>query len=289
MWTRMAAGLMVLTLAGGAAGCRGQGEGGDARTVSVVATFHPLAEFARGIGGVRVAVRTLVPPGVEPHNYEPAPRDLAALERAQLFVYNGAGLEPWVERVLPDLPARVVRVNASVRIVSYGRDPHVWLDPALAALQVEAIRAGLVEADPVGRVLYDARAAALQAELEALRARYAEVLAGCQRREFVTSHAAFGYLAARFGLREVPISGVEPEAEPSPARLREIIAFVRTSGTTVIYAEPLTSDRVVQAVARETGAQVMVLDPLEGQTAAGYVMVMSENLDRLAEGLDCRR
>lgn len=258
-------------------------------TMSVVATFSTLAGFVEQTGGDRVAVRTLVPPGVPPHDYEPAPRDRAALERAKVFVYNGVGFEPWLDRVLADLPASLVRVDAGAGIAARARDPHVWLDPVLAAAQVDAIRDGLIRADPDGRMHYAAGAAAFRRELEALSRRYAQVLAGCRRREFVTSHAAFGYLAARYGLREVPIAGIDPEGEPSPARLREIVAFIRASGTAVVFAEPGGQDRVAEAVAREAGARVSTLDPLEGRRGGSYVTVMDDNLGRLAEGLDCGR
>lgn len=279
-----AAGVLALALAG----CGGR-DAAAPGTVAVVATFSTLAGFVERVGGERVAVRTLVPPGVPPHDYEPAPRDRAALERARVFVYNGVGFEPWLDRALPDLPASVVRVDASAGIARRGRDPHVWLDPVLAASQVEAIRKGLERADPGGRARYAAGAAVFASELEALRQRYAQVLAVCRRREFVTSHAAFGYLAARFGLREVSIAGIDPEGEPSPARLREIVAFIRSGGTTVVFAEPGGPDRVAEVVAREAGVHLAVLDPLEGRTAGEYITVMDDNLRRLAEGLDCRR
>ncbi|HXF82231.1 MAG TPA: zinc ABC transporter substrate-binding protein, partial [bacterium] len=208
---------------------------------------------------------------------------------AAVVVYLGGGFEPYLERVLPALPSSVVRVDAGERAAARFRDPHIWLDPVLAVGLVEAIREGLTRADPAGRDRYAAGAAALRRELEAVRRRYAEVLARCRRREFVTAHAAFGYLAARFGLREVPIAGVDPEGEVSLGRLREIVAFIRRSGATVVFAEPGGASRAAEVVAREAGVRLDVLDPLEGQTGRSYVAVMDDNLRRLAEGLDCRR
>lgn len=275
--------------------------GAEAR-VRVAATFYPLAEFARRVGGSRADVRALVPTGVEPHDYEPTPRDLAAIERADVFVYNGAGFEPWVDRLLPELPPRVVRVNATAGLAllmppwsSGGPDPHVWLDPVLAQAQVGLIAAGFVQADPAGRTTYEANASALRADLGALHRRYEQGLRSCRRKEFVTTHAAFGYLAARYGLHQVSIAGLQPEAEPTPARLREIVALVRRADVRVIYAETLTGSSVAEAVARETGAQVRVLNPVEGLTreerARGldYFAVMNENFHQLAAGLDCTR
>lgn len=279
---------------------RSQSAVGD--RVGVVATFYPLAEFARRIGGDRIDVRTLVPAGVESHDYEPTPKDIAAVTQARLFVYNGAGFEPWVDRVLPDLPMSVLQINATEGLplesppwYSGGVDPHVWLDPVLAKAQVDRIRDGLARADPAGVAAYQAGAQQLRAELDALHRRYAEVLRTCRRKEFVTSHAAFGYLAARYGLTQVAIAGIDPEAEPSPARLLEAVKFMRRSGAKVVYAETLTESRVAEVVAREAGAQVKVLNPIEGLTreqqsrGLDYMTLMYDNLRQLAEGLDCSR
>jgi zinc transport system substrate-binding protein len=283
---RLAAAVVLAAL--GAAGCARPAVGDGGRLL-VVATFATLGQFAARVGGERVVVRTLVPPGAPPHDYEPTPRDVAALERAAVVVYLGGGFEPYLDRLLPALPSSVVRVDAGEHAAARFHDPHIWLDPVLAVGLVEAIRQGLTRADPAGRARYAAGAAALRRELEAVRRRYAEVLARCRRREFVTAHAAFGYLAARFGLREVPIAGVAPQGEVSPARLGEIVAFIRRSGATVVFTEPGGASRAAEVVAHEAGVRLDVLDPLEGQTGRSYFVVMDDNLRRLAEGLDCRR
>lgn len=281
-------------------GCASETPAGGQARLHVVATFYPLAEFVRRVGGSRADVRALVPAGVESHDYEPTPRDLAAVERADLFIYNGAGFEPWVDRLLPSLPPRVVRVNAtgglSLRSTEYGiPDPHVWLDPVLARTQVELIAAGFMQADPAGRAVYETNALALRAALDTLHRRYEQGLRACRGKEFVTTHAAFGYLADRYGLREISIAGLQPEAEPSPAGLREIVARIRRADVRVIFAETLTGSRIAESVARETGADVRVLNPIEGLTRAeqrmglDYFTVMDENLRQLAAGLDCNR
>jgi len=285
------AGLLLAVLLA-AAGCA-QERTAPAGRLTVAVTFYPIAEFARRLGGDRLEVRQIVPAGVEPHDYDPTPRDLAMVQGSRVFVYNGAGFESWVERILPGIPKTVLAVDTSQGIAPRRGDPHVWLDPVLAQAQVDRIRDGLIQADPAGRAHYDAGAKALRAELAALDRRYAEVLARCRRREFVTSHDAFGYIGARYGLREIPVTGIDPEAEPTPARLREVIAIIRRTGATAVYTEPLLNPRVAETLARETGTRVLVLDPLEGLTdearARGrdYFTVMYENLDRLAEGLDC--
>lgn len=262
-------------------------------TIAVVATFYPLYEFAQRVGGDRVTVRVLVPAGVEPHDFEPTPRDVTLLTDARLVIYNGAGFEPWLEKMLPDLGGAVL-VDASRGLPLIGADPHVWLDPVLAAAQVARIVQGLSDVDPAGRETYGQNGTRVAEDLRELDRRLASALASCRRREFITSHAAFGYLARRYGLTQVAISGLSPESEPPPGRMREIVAEARRTGTTVIYYETLVSPRVAEVIAREVGARTAVLNPLEGLTVEeqkrgqNYFTVMNENLRALTDGLDCR-
>ncbi len=270
--------------------------------VPVVASFYPLSEFTRRVGGDRVTVRTLVPAGVESHDYEPTPRDVVALTRARVIVYNGAGFEPWLRRLLPQLPGPVVKINATdglpiQRGTSGGRagppDPHVWLDPVLAQRQVDLILAGLIRADPAVRAAYEPNAAAYKGRLGALHERIARTLGPCRKKVIVVSHAAFGYFAARYGLTQIAISGLEPSEEPSPARMRDLLKVIRKHSVKVIYYETLVSPRVAAAIAREVGARTLVLNPLEGLTdkeqRAGkdYLSIMEDNLRSLVAGLDC--
>jgi zinc transport system substrate-binding protein len=270
--------------------------------VPVVASFYPLFEFTQRVGGERVSVRNVVPAGAEPHDYEPTPRDVRAMHAARVLVYNGRGFEPWVQRVLTTLPAALVRVNASDGLPlstaaagDYrGRpDPHVWLDPVLAQRQVDAIRAGLARADPAGSPVYEANALAYTRRLASLHDQFARTLAPCRRKVFVVNHAAFGYLAARYGLRQVAISGLEPGAEPSAAKIREILRVIRQHDVRVIYYESLVSPRVANAIAREVGARTLPLNPIEGFTddevrqGKSYVTAMEENLRSLVQGLEC--
>jgi len=279
----------------GAAGC-------GARTVEsdglpVTASIFPLADFARRIGGDRVNVQTLIQGGGDAHDFQPAPRDLTRLARARLFVYNGGGFEPWAARVIRQLPSDAVAVDTTAGLVlggDGGTDPHVWLDPLLAARQVDAIRRGLIRADPAGRTVYDANAAALAGELAALHEEFAAALGRCRRREFITAHAAFGHLARRYGLTMVPLSGLSSDAEPSPARLAAVVRLARQRGIAVVYTDPLEPSRAAEAVAREAGLPLSILYTLEGLTAEqsrrgdSYLTVMHENLRALIQGLACR-
>lgn len=277
----------------------------------VVATFYPLYEFARQVGGERVEVVALVPPGVEPHEWEPTPADVARVQKARVFVYNGAGLEPWVDRLLGEvLPrqATVVKATQGLPLVAadlprheHGAadarggapDPHVWLDPVLASAQVELIRGGLATADPTGAAAYAEGARRYTAELEALHRAYEAGLAHCARRDVVTSHAAFAYLARRYHLTQVPVMGLAPEAEPSPAEMAAIVRFMRRQRVTHVFFETLISSKLAETLAREVGARALVLNPIEGLTreeaAAGrhYVDLMQANLRNLRVGLGC--
>ncbi len=267
-------------------------------SLPVVASFYPLYAFAARVGGATATVGNMLPTGVAPHDYEVTPQDLVALSKAKLFIYNGAQLETWVPAGLRQLPGGVVVVDATAGLPLHTQngtpDPHVWLDPVLAARQVDNIREGFARADSRRRDVYAANAAGLQGDLQALHARYTQALQRCGQRTIVTAHAAFGYLARRYGLAMVPITGLSPEAEPSPARLKEVVLLVRKYRVNVIYFETLTSPRVAETIAREVGARTAVLNPLEGLTAEeqrqgrDYITVMNDNLEQLAQGLACR-
>jgi zinc transport system substrate-binding protein len=313
-----AAGLLAAVLAGaGACGGRPAPPEAGAGRPLVVATFYPLYEFARQVAGEDADVVSLVPPGVEPHDWEPSPRDLTTLRRARLLVYNGAGLEPWVERVLREAASsQLVPVNtteglplaASPGAADAGHpasagsdaagaqpaDPHVWLDPLLAVAQVEAIRTALQRVDPSHAPRYEVNAAAFIARLRALHAAYLEGLRQCARREVVSAHAAFGYLTRRYALTQVPLLGASADHEPSPADLARLVRLARRRQVRYVFAETILDRRLVDTLAREVGAKVLVLNPLEGLTpedaaaGRGYLQVMEENLRVLRLGLDCR-
>ena len=278
----------------------------------VVATFYPLYEYSRQVAGDRMEVVTLVPAGVEPHDWEPAPQDLLQLQKARVLVFNGGGFEPWVDKLVPDL-GDVVAVDASQAIErrplpagghthddGHGKkddhelDPHVWLDPVLAQAQVEAIRAGLTRADPAGAEVYARNAQVYTERLGALHRAFEDGLRQCARRDLVVSHAAFGYLARRYDLRQVPVMGLAPEAEPSPADLARIVRFARRQKVQYIFFETLVSSKLAETLAREVGAKTLVLNPVEGLTkddaAAGknYITLMEENLQNLRTALECR-
>jgi zinc transport system substrate-binding protein len=276
------------------AGCQGAPAPGKP---VVVATIYPLWDLARQVAGDRAEVVSLVPPGVEPQDWEPSARDVTVGQRTTVFIHSGTGLDAWATRLLAGLPARTRVIDASTGLSLLGQgasvDPHVWLDPTLARAQAQAIASGLAQADPAGGPVYLENAAALAARLDALDQAFAAGLRDCARRELVTSHAAFAYLARRYRLTQVPVMGPAPEAEPSPADLAAIVQTARRLKVTHVFSEPLVNPRLAQTLAREIGATTLPLDPIEGSSreqaaGKGYVELMQSNLANLRVGLGCR-
>lgn len=349
--TRLA-GLLALLLVLGATGCgRLAGPGGTGRDgaetggaggrVPVVVTFYPLEYMARFIGGDRVAVTPLVPAGADAHHWEPRPADVRAVAAARVFVYNGAGLEPWVPRLLaaagrPDLIT--VEATAGLPLVPAGTatyipgrglgdepaapltgaagpaagagasggaesggagssggeapDPHVWLDPALAARQAQAIARALAQADPQGREVYLRRGQELARRLDDLAAGYRR-LGTCRQRELVITHAFLTYPAHRYGLVQVPLYGLAAESEPGPRQLAAVAAFIRQRQVPYILVEPGRTGGAAQTLARESGAQLLEIHPLEALTPADrqagrdFLSLLEQNLARLHQALGC--
>lgn len=314
--------LAVLAAAAVLAGCGGakQAPAGDGSgRLQVVTSIYPVFAFTRAVGGDLVELVNLVPPGTEPHDWEPSPGDIRRLNDAAVFVYNGAGMEHWVEKTLNSLDNRdLIKVEASQNVAllagqeqgdgdesgpagtasdghDHGEewDPHVWLDPLAVVQEVEVIREALIQADPAHRAEYEANAAAYVAKLQALDGQFRQELSGCGRRQFFTTHAAFGYLAHRYDLEQHAIMGLSPDAEPAPQELATIVTEARGLGVKHIFFETLASDRLADVVAREIGAETLVLNPFEGLTeeeiAAGkdYLSVMAENLANLKNALEC--
>lgn len=260
----------------------------------VAASFYPLYEFAAAVGGEKVEVVVLVPNGTEPHDWEPSPGHIRTLNAASVFLYNGADLEHWVKKVLRSVENKsLVSVETSKGFNLIAGDPHIWLDPTGVAHQVGQIRDAMAKADPANKPFYEANAAAYLSKLQALDGEFKQGLAGCKRKEFFTSHDAFGYLARRYGLKQHSISGLSPESEPKPRDLAKVVAEARANKIQVIFFETLVSDKVANVVAKEIGAKTLVLNPFEGLTEAevkagkDYLAIMRANLAGLKEALEC--
>ncbi|MDR1299969.1 MAG: metal ABC transporter substrate-binding protein [Oscillospiraceae bacterium] len=287
-------------------------DGGLEAPLSVYASFYPMYDFAVKIGGDRVHAVNMVPSGVEPHDWEPGAADMAGLESADVFIYNGAGMEHWATDILESLQnEELIAVEASSAVPlmeghdDHGEeeeddhddedgqfDPHVWLNPQYAKTEMLNIRDAFKRADPEGAAHYDANYDKYAAQLDALDGEFADALAPFSGRDIIVAHQAFGYMCAAYGLNQVPIEGLSPDSEPDPARMAEIIEFAEERDIKVIFFEELVSPKVAETIAEAIGAKTDVLNPLEGPGDGGadadsdYFAVMRSNLDALLGALN---
>ncbi|WP_458461172.1 metal ABC transporter solute-binding protein, Zn/Mn family [Paenibacillus sp.] len=326
----------------------------EAAKLNVQVSFYPMYEFTKNVAGDLADVHTLVPAGMEPHDWEPTPQDIASIEKADVLVYNGAGMESWIDQVTGSLSnTSLIQVEATkgVNLLEGtedehdhghedsdgtdthdhadesageshdhdhadeatteehdhdhdaeaeeghghdhgGLDPHVWLSPALAIKEVRNIEAGLAQAAPEHAEQFKQNADAYVAQLESLDQDFKAAVTDSKRKDFITQHAAFGYLAQEYGLQQVPIAGLSPEQEPSAAQMASVIDFAKEHQVKTIFFETLVSSKVSETIASEVGAKTAVLNPIEGLTeeeiAAGmdYISVMRQNLEALKLALN---
>ncbi|HYZ19584.1 MAG TPA: zinc ABC transporter substrate-binding protein [Gaiellaceae bacterium] len=274
--------ILILLAAVAVSGCGSGSSAGAPGKTSVVAAFYPLSFAAEEIGGDGVDVTNMTPPGAEPHDVELSVRDVEKVRSADVVLYLGNGFQPSVERAVDGAEGESIDLLDGLAVRD--RDPHVWLDPVRYEEIVHRIGEALER---------PAAAKGFSHRVERLDQEFRRGLAHCERHEIVTSHEAFGYLAARYGLEQIAITGVSPESEPTPRTLERVIDEVRASGATTVFSEPLVSSRIADTVARETGTRTAVLNPLEGLTddeldrGEDYFSVMRENLAALRRALGC--
>lgn len=273
----------------------GTGTTGTGDAPSVVVSFYPLEFVVERLGGDALTVTNLTAPGVEPHDLELTPQAVGDVADADLVVYL-SGFQPAVDDAVDGQASAALDVAGAADLTltdaSGSVDPHFWLDPmrlaAVATVTADAlVEHGVLAADTANQNL-----ATLAADLRRLDTRFQDGLAACTSRYLVTSHEAFGYLADAYRFEQIGVSGLSPEAEPDPQTLADVSAFVEQHHVRTIYSETLVSPVVAETIARETGAEVAVLDPLEGLTSdeadADYLTVMSANLATLRTGQGCR-
>lgn len=279
--------------------------------LQVVTTLFPLYDFARIIGGDKAQVTLLLPPGVEPHSFEPRPDDVVRVNRADLFVYTNEAMEPWAASIISgvDRKVQVVEGGRGIALMrgpageehhggrgdahqGKGMDPHIWLDFDNARTIARNILAAYLARDPANKAYYEQNTAGLDQQLAALDQRFKETLARCPKKVLLHGgHYAFGYLARRYGLKYISASAVNADAEPTPAKLAELVQVMRREQLNYVYTEELLSPRVAETIARETGAKVLMLraghnvtkDDL--QRGVSFVSIMEENLVNLKTGL----
>lgn len=305
----VSAGVVLALSACSSPGSGGSGGGsGDGDGIAVLASFYPLQYVAQQVGGDLVHVDTLTPPGAEPHDLELSPAQVDEVGRADLVVYLSEFQAAVDDAVDANPPAHVVDAAQDTELHAaehaedgeeehaeddghdHGTlDPHFWLDPSRLPAVADDVAAQLAEIDPDHADEFQANAEAFAQRMADLDAEYATGLATCESRTIVTTHEAFSYLAERYDLEQVGISGVDPEGEPSPARLAEVGKVVQEEGVSTIFFETLASPKVAETLADELGVDTAVLDPLEGLTddTQDYVSVAQANLETLRTALSC--
>jgi zinc transport system substrate-binding protein len=276
--------------------------------VQVVASFFPVYDFSRKVAGDRAEVSVIVPAGVEPHDWEPTPKNIADAETADLIVYNGAGFEEWISSINPKV---AIDTSNGIELMDgephdeegeeeeheeSTLDPHVWLDPILAKKQVESIRDGLVQVDPANADYYRQNTEQYLSELDSLDQFIIDQLDNCEKVDFIAFHNAFSYFANRYNLTQHSVhEGISPEGEVLPQRISEIKDLANELGLEVIYSEELVDPRLANVIADEIpNGRVLVLSPIEGleeeelEQGLGYIDKMKQNVENLKAGLRCQ-
>ncbi len=280
----------------------------EAGKVHVVASFYPYAFFAEQVGGDHISVYSVTPVGVEPHDFEPSPRDLQRIESAQLFIYNGAGFDAWAEKAITNGS----KMNASeyVHLLSLADenediheddhdhehseyDPHFWLDTENAEKIVDQIQLQLSTLDPDNSQIYEQNAQKIKQQLENINEEYLGSMQYCKQNEIVVSHNAYSYLGKKYGFTIHSIAGLSTDNEASPQDLARLTQEVRSKNIKYILFETLVSPQVAQTLARETNTKTLVLNPIEGltqddiQKGNNYYTIMKENLSVLTTAREC--
>ncbi len=277
--------------------------------INVVVSIYPFAEFAKEITGEKGDVVLLLPPGVEAHSWKPRPSDITKIIKADLFIYIGAGMEPWVHDILDSIKKPsffVIEASHGMELLStaegkiaqrhgHSYDPHVWLDLENDIKIIDKITESLSKISPKSSLLFQARADAYKRKLTQLDLKFKKELKQCSQKTFIVGgHAAFGYLARRYGLKQVSLYGVNPDSKPTPRKLRQIVDLARKYKAEVIFFEQSISNDLAKIIAREIGARTLSLNPgttlkpEEMGISLMFIQIMEKNLENLKNGLMCR-
>lgn len=266
----------------------------------VVASFYPIGNFAKQVGGEHTEIITITPGGSEPHDYESSPQDIRHILAADLFLLNGAGLDRWADKLLPELekntvPFRVMADHIDLIHKSGQPDPHFWIDPIFAQKEVEIIRDALVEIDPDHRDDYVNNAASYLEQITELDILYQSGLSSCNVHDIIVAHDSFSYLGDRYGFSIIPIAGLSHDDEPSAKAISEISKTAQEKHIHYIFFETLASPKLSETIAQEVGAQTLLLNPIEGLVkdaspdSSSYLLLMKENLQQLQIAMECEQ
>lgn len=281
----------------------------EGKRLDVHASFYPYYDFAKKIGGESVDVHIIIPSGTEPHSFEPSAKVVAQLEEADVFIYNGAYMEPWIDKVLNLLEGKdiyLIDAGKSVELISYAGnsddegsgehhhgkyDPHIWVDPVNVIHISEKIKDTFISADNKNKDIYKENFNAFREELQNLDRAFREGLKDAAERKIIVSHSAFGYLAKRYNLEQIAVAGISPHAEPSPKRLAELVKVARDNDMDHIFLEALASVKTAEILAEEANLEVLTLYIVEGLTTEqqnegeDYISLMYKNVKTLKKAL----
>jgi len=268
----------------------------EKRQLKVLASFYPLYEFTKIIGGERIEVSVIVPSGIEPHDWEPTIQDLQKMQNADIIVINGVGLEPWIIKLVsvnPDI--LIVDTSNGIPLLKKNKhmfnnkiqnDPHIWLDPVLAKKQIQNIVDGLIRIDPQNTDYYQENANAYNTKLILLDKKIRNELSICVKKDFLAFHDAFSYFANEYGLNQNTVIGVNPNEEPTAVTLQQIVQKAQNLDLHVIFTEEAVNPRISEVIADEIGAKVLTLSPMEiYEKNSDYIKRMEQNLSNLKEEL----
>lgn len=308
--------LMITTLIIGITACGRTAEKPAPQTeLTIYTSFYPMRFLAAEIAGDKAKVISLVPAGVEPHDFELKPRTLAELQESDMLIYNGVGMESWLNNILPSIEkagVKTVDTSKGLKLLAYDvenadvheeeepdahgaenlmYDPHVWVSPVKYKQQAQNVLKAMIEIDAANEAYYQANYDKLAAELDQLDKDYREAIATFDTKVFIVSHASFTYLAKDYGLIQLPIRGVTPQAEPSPAKLAELVKICKENNIKYIFFESLVSPKLSEALATEVEAKTLVLNDGQGisedqiKEGKSYITVMYDNLENLKKAL----
>lgn len=286
--------------------------------LTIYTTTYPLFDFTKRIGGDLIKVVNILPPGAEVHSFEPSTRLVVELSKATLLIYNGGGLETFISKLqqtLQGTSVKLVAASKGIPLIKAGPsadnldylipqleahtddtehgqyDPHIWLSPSNAIQMSNNILEALIDRDPVHQDYYEKRYLDLRNDLNALDQQYKTLMEYSENKTIIVSHAAFAYLCRDYGLLQMPVMGLNADAEPTPGRMKSIIEEIRKKKIDYIYVESLETTKIADTIARETGVNILTLNPLvsltesELQRGKDYISVMKENLEALQRGL----
>ena len=257
----------------------------------ILVTFYPIYQFTKAVGGDKVDVSIIIPSGVEPHDWEPTIQDIENLKKANMIIINGAGLEPWIPKLVSENPNMViVDSSKNIELLKHDNnmtDPHIWLDPILVKIQVQNIADGLTKIDPKNADYYQQNANQYKEKLDSLDDEIKTDLASCDKKDFLSFHDAFSYFSKEYGLNQNTIvGGLNPEAEPTAQTLEDMTQKAKTLGIDIVFTEEAVNPQISKVIADEIHGKVLVLSPLEvTDIHDGYIEKMQNNLSNLKEAL----